>query len=178
MLKRHRPVSPAPCIADVSLSVDHRDAKRRRTAPPLLDGRTRGWGDPQSAEIDSDAESTESEEEQSSSQSQGRLISPNSEYKSVNSFLNELHTLHRHRLLFSQPDPQQTPFPSNSPLRCPKDSTAASPLKGRSCKTAAELGDIGNTLLETQRVSQRYEDTNKLLGSLFLSRRKERSDET
>jgi len=97
----------------------------------------------------------------------GERTSPSAgAYKSVNAFLHDVHTLHQHRLLFSFPPPQKSLHhqisdrpPAKYITQLPGDATRRS-------------GDIAEAE-ESERVKQRYEDTNKLLGSLVLSRRRE-----
>lgn len=71
--------------------------KRRRTAPPLLDGVSRGWA--QQEEEDEDYAASDSEDDAATCPLDGST----GEYSSTNSLLRELHTLNQHRLLFSSP---------------------------------------------------------------------------
>ncbi|KAJ7293350.1 hypothetical protein C8J57DRAFT_1268805 [Mycena rebaudengoi] len=190
MLKRVRPISPPPSSPSIPLVSDPsefpgQEAKRRRILPPSLDGQFRGRN---ALSLDED----DGEEDEDEAFSDGRNASragpqpssatvDNAEYQSANSFLHDLHALHRHRLIFSSPQSPQHPtyviphhyHEKHLPLtseyaRTPDDKDRVG-LGGVAHFTTAEP----SSLEEVQSVKERYEDTNKRLGSLFLSRRKQ-----
>ncbi|KAJ3815034.1 hypothetical protein EV368DRAFT_79878 [Lentinula lateritia] len=115
MLKRQRVPSPPPSsssniplISDSTPVENARSTKRRRTQPPVLDGQMRGWGTPQDVLYEaSDREEDDGEEDlvgdDPSYPALGTSGSANlnSPYTAANGFLHELHTLQRHRLLYS-----------------------------------------------------------------------------
>ncbi|KAL0950886.1 hypothetical protein HGRIS_007645 [Hohenbuehelia grisea] len=221
MLKRQRPSSPShsapepPLLSDPHpFDLPHREMKRRRTVPPVLDGPSRGWG----PEGDTNSSSDESYDEEDfedvedigarvwrgNERSAGPVVhSPGhdcSEYKAANSVLYELHALHQHRLLFAStqsagPVNQAKPFgspayhasatpqsfskdgfasPSSENLRA-QSASASGAGYGHVKATSGSLdGLASHTVPELESVKQRYEDTNRLLGSLFLSRMRDR----
>ncbi|KAK1229396.1 hypothetical protein PQX77_007573 [Marasmius sp. AFHP31] len=193
MLKRQRPPSPPPSMSSFAtsspLDMVLPFSKRRRVLPHSSDSpsestRTRvHWED--------DEEYTDEPENDNS-----RAVNMDSPYKETNSVLYELHTLNRHRLLFS---PHQQP-----PAQKPSSSLDSSLHANHTWSTQQELHPVAavsfqdaqldrhppdhrkhlfggnsdsNPDLEVQFVRERYEDTNRLLGSLFLSRRRELEDE-
>jgi len=149
------------------------DAKRRRTLPPVLDGKLRGWAIPNEAGPNPDCEGYEDEEylDEEKEDFQYLATSPHddSPYKSANNLLHELHTLHKHRLLF---EPQ-----SSRPQEQAMDSTHASqhypgtfseprptafPDQYYLNKDASQdRPRAGSMQEESQCVRSRYEDTNK-----------------
>lgn len=146
----------------------HRDIKRRRIAPPVLDGEVRGWGMRRGVESDSE-EDYEDDEPVSQGSTSWQDSSTTGEYKDANSFLHDLHALHQHRFLFaSHPSNQYscppTTYPTGKPIM-PQVSQRPPNRHKNDVSTIPEM--------EVERVKERYEDTNKLLGSLFLSRRRE-----
>lgn len=82
--------------------------KRRRTAPPLLDGASRGWS--QRDEDEEDCYISDDEDSVAPTPLDGSA----GEYSSTNTLLRELHTLNQHRLLFS-PSTEKSHPPSLSP---------------------------------------------------------------
>lgn len=109
MLKRRASSPPPTSLSDVPILLDEKllDPKRRRILPPVLDGQMRGWGTPQDKMYETSDEEDDGEEDiphdefspnHPDATSNKHLDSP---YKSANGFLHELHTLQRHRLLFS-----------------------------------------------------------------------------
>lgn len=176
----------------------HRDSKRRRVLPPVLDGDARGWAKPAYDDGEEEYESDEDIERQQDAHRNAVDAQSLSPYKSANSFLHDLHTLQRHRLMFALPMPLSTQAPqyqqytdyqkNNYPQSPSKEfhhslaSYAAhdhvpmgksilpliserprSPEKMASPGSGQELGDIGDSMSvdEVQRVTERYEDTNK-----------------
>ncbi|RDB28495.1 hypothetical protein Hypma_015275 [Hypsizygus marmoreus] len=195
MLKRQRPISPPPSIPSVPLIVDSltfdnlppRETKRRRVLPPTLDGRSRGWGGP-SHDNGGDDEEYVSEEEEQEDEGDDRLalgMEGIGEYKEANNVLHELHALQQHRLMFSSPSSPHlhhaSPHTSsenfltfgreNNPTKIDRqisqtrDPPYASP-------TAMQT-ETSHSKDEISLVTERYEDTNRLLRSLFLSRRRQ-----
>ncbi|KAK0465343.1 uncharacterized protein EV420DRAFT_1513946 [Desarmillaria tabescens] len=177
MLKRQRAPSPrASASSNVPLVADDSPRqKRRRILPPALDGNVRGriWED--SGEDDGE-EDYESADEEGQDQGEGR---GSLEYKFANSMLYELHALNRHRQAFTASSHQHWPYglPSTHPGK--GGSMAPAPrVHHNEAKTfPQESSGAGNLSAdELQKVTQRYEETNKRLGVLFLSRRKELED--
>ncbi|KIM84570.1 hypothetical protein PILCRDRAFT_818149 [Piloderma croceum F 1598] len=196
MLKRQRQSSPLPSshvpfVASDSIDEKH-EAKRRRIMAPVLDGEKRGWGVPvpDVYEDEYDEEEEEIQEELEQSGFGGGLAveeqwRDSGMYKSTNSFLHDLHALHQHRLIASSSSTPSSPNPlsqqqrqssssssfrpSSKRLRMPSfdhDLTAQRGLDGHAVEDLIPLG-------EERMVKERYEDTNRLLGSLVLSRRRE-----
>ncbi|KAF9480450.1 hypothetical protein BDN70DRAFT_877590 [Pholiota conissans] len=193
MLKRQRQPSPLPSspsipfVADAPSDMIERDSKRRRTVPPVLEGAARGWAAGQSVPNDDD-EYTYSDDEVQPDIPNPNQCQSTSEYKSTNTMLRELHTMHQHRLLFASPSDGQnsnilhTPNPMytmsiNSYQPSMSDKTHL-PLPNecmRPVHTSQLVGKIvqsdGMLTEEAARVAELYEGPNKYLGSLFLSRR-------
>lgn len=126
----------------------------------------------------------------------GQAFVDSAEYKSANGVLYELHALQRHRLLFAPPSAllqaeripasyQQAPskghpYLQDPPLRTEKvlgrisQDSHLRPVEGHhdrrhdnKCGTV-----IAELTAEEQLVKERYEDANRALGALFLSRRR------
>lgn len=190
MLKRQRPSSPPPSISDIPLVDDSsHDFKRRRILPPILDGPSRGWGTSQEEDIyeeDADISDEEREHTSSSSSSNPDVV----EYRSANTVLRELHTLNQHRLTQAFASPPRNaarssthfidPYPYSHPICLSKSHL---PLISDRLRAQAETKislpyePLPSNSDESRIVMQRYEDTNRLLGSLFLSRRRQLDDE-
>ncbi|ESK98430.1 hypothetical protein Moror_180 [Moniliophthora roreri MCA 2997] len=199
MLKRQRPSSPSPASfpSAESFTESTPDAKRRRVLPPTLDGKLRGWETPRychHSDCDDDDNFEEIDgEEDASGYSSASTVLNDSLYKSTNDFLHQLHALQRHRLLFTQPQagtpktdcPRPLPYPQSAPTHPSSQWQANSTrdLNHMRSPTSMEAGVDHSTHAEraehndeTQLVRDRYEDTNRMLGSLFLSRRRELGD--
>jgi len=196
MLKRQRPVSPPPSHHTIPLVADPlpfrtdpgRDFKRRRVLPPSLDGHSRGWGVPDPADgADDDEEYVASEGEAvEGNDDRSAWAEHTSEYQKANNVLHELHALHQHRLLFSSNS--HLSLPQRSPL---EPSTLGTHHHDRHSKMIMPQRPVMQTKDpafdpsgsgysgshsskdEVHRVTERYGDTNRLLGSLFLSRRRQ-----
>jgi len=173
---------------------------------PILDGEKRGWGVPTLDPYDNEYEDEELEQDEVGERhiDDGHWLD-SGEYRSTNSFLHELHTLHQHRVSNC---PTSSPLASSSQIRQPTSSqssplrpsirfspsgydnvptkSALPPISELSANVTSlyeELDvqrslhghDGGNMMIvdEVQMVKERYEDTNRLLGSLVLSRRRE-----
>jgi len=151
-----------------------RDAKRRRIAPPVLDGDARGWATHNRDESDGE------EDVESDAVPEWHDAAATAEYKDANSFLHDLHALHQHRLMFCPaPLPLHPPNPYSCPLTSNPIGKSVIPQvpqrQQRHKDRITNIPEPGGTVLDLEvvRVKERYEDTNKLLGSLFLSRRRE-----
>ncbi|KAG7450289.1 uncharacterized protein BT62DRAFT_1001133 [Guyanagaster necrorhizus] len=158
MLKRQRAASPrASALSDVPLLFDDSSRpKRRRILPPALDGNLRGriWENGK----DDGEEEYESVDEEGQDRGEG-----SSEYKAANSMLHELHALNRHRQASAT-----TVCHQHWPYRLPD----TPPGKGGSLihlhhneekMYAQECSGSGNLSAdELQKVTERYEETNKL----------------
>ncbi|KAJ3998454.1 hypothetical protein F5050DRAFT_1219304 [Lentinula boryana] len=208
MLKRQRAPSPPPSsssniplIADSTPTENARDTKRRRIQPPVLDGRMRGWGTAQDTLYETfDAGEDDGEEDiiEDDEYLPGSVPSdganPNSSYKSTNGFLHELHTLQRHRVLFSTNASIQTlnsnyfAYDSSSPQPHAYDRHLHPP--GKVLFSQTNVPAAVNTLnqqeshalalavnyekhCESDSARAHYEERNRLLGSVVLSRRRE-----
>ncbi|KAF8971568.1 hypothetical protein BDZ97DRAFT_1251631 [Flammula alnicola] len=191
MLKRQRPPSPSsssiPFINDSPADLIERNSKRRRTVPPVLDGTARGWAAPRENEEEEDYTYSDHEVDIVAPRHDYQQQAP-SQYKSTNTMLRELHTLHQHRLLFATSTVahnSDTNATITSPLYPAPYPRHATPEKGHlqpqhdRLRTAhvSPLIDKGSqvndtSMEEVNRVTERYEGTNKFLGSLFLSRRR------
>ncbi|KAK0233403.1 hypothetical protein IW262DRAFT_78138 [Armillaria fumosa] len=174
MLKRQRATSPrVSAISNVPLVADDSPRqKRRRILPPALDGHLRGriWENDE----DDGEEDFEDTDEEGQDRGEGSL-----EYKAANSMLYELHALNRHRQIFATTSNQHWPYGFPGTLPEKGDSISSTPhLHHNEAKTGTqESSGSGNLSVdELQKVTQRYEETNKRLGVLFLSRRKEIED--
>ncbi|KAJ3571350.1 hypothetical protein NP233_g3821 [Leucocoprinus birnbaumii] len=186
MLKRQRASSPVPqspsIPSDVASSegiIDIRNLKRRRVAPPSLDGQTRGWNthpsNPSSAEEEYEEDKYVGDELSREakfvqSETRGREGS-NVEYAEVNSVLKEMHILHKHRQLFVLPVP---PLPHVS-----QDYHSAHPEmldKTRLSSAASPVFGYHKSTEESARVYEHYEGTNRSLASAFLSRRQHNTE--
>ncbi|KAF9499885.1 hypothetical protein BDN71DRAFT_75807 [Pleurotus eryngii] len=197
MLKRQRPSSPFPSSSDSPIACDvYNDlqlppaTKRQRIAPPSLDGPSRGWGVSHTTQLSNSAddgeEDLEYEEEHDAtcdaSNMEGHLI--REKYKSTNTMLSELHILHQHRLLFapSALQTRSTPLASASEAKWMNAPISLSSLAGHpggpnrggpSLRiTPKGEGDVAPSW-EDQDVAEKYKQTNKLLGDLVLSRRRQ-----
>ncbi|KAF8624832.1 hypothetical protein AX15_005715 [Amanita polypyramis BW_CC] len=176
MLKRQRPVTPVPSMpllaepSPLDLVMMEREHKRRRTTSTTpLDEPWMDWGHSLQAIVDH-ANNTQKEEAE-------MMVSAdpfNSEYKSANTILRELHTLHQHRLLFAE---SGTSFLHGSLFHTP--SLSSSPPKITSPTISDHPRGTNSSEIETScnnektQVKERYEQRNRLLGSMFLSRRRE-----
>ncbi|KAJ6574874.1 hypothetical protein B0H19DRAFT_1126111 [Mycena capillaripes] len=181
MLKRHRPVSPPPPGPAIPLISDppdahRRESKRRRILPPSLDGQVRRSLFPTDQD-DGEEDDDEMDRRNTSNSGPSGSTVHNTEYESANTFLHDLHALHRHRLIFAsssppfQPDLSSIPRPPEKSYLPPIPDYRRMPDK----QDASGMHDFGGGLPfeEGQSVKERYEDTNRLLGSLFLTRRKQ-----
>ncbi|KZT06384.1 uncharacterized protein LAESUDRAFT_759556 [Laetiporus sulphureus 93-53] len=114
-------------------------------------------------------------------------------YKAANTLLHDLHAEQRHRMIFSSPTAPTcgTSLSSHEPhlpqpsRQSPLFSTNAPNIRNAPHESLMKhssdyVPDKASTLLtmtpsidelEVQNVTQRYEDTNRILGSLFLSRK-------
>ncbi|KAM6497915.1 hypothetical protein JOM56_005863 [Amanita muscaria] len=171
MLKRQRPATPPipslPLLEEPSpldAMVMEREYKRRRTTSTSIT--------PQDDHLKGRASSPRPAVSQSGNFKEDTEIAVDSQYKSANSILRELHTLHQHRLLFTGALPGHgVPFQSSSvPPSSQSKSDGSSSLehcKQTQSETESPCQD------EQNQVKERYEDTNRLLGLTFLSRRKQ-----
>ncbi|KAK7064417.1 hypothetical protein R3P38DRAFT_2824372 [Favolaschia claudopus] len=191
MLKRQRAISPPPSNPSVPLVTDepesfHRDSKRRRVLPPSLDGPSRNSilrTEEDDGEEDDDDGSMNHPYPSGVAAFQSQSTSRNTEYESANTFLHDLHALHRHRLIFSSPLPQyppieQTPAPHRDKSQLPPTLEYSSMSFDKQDLSGFRDRGLGVPVKEAESVKERYEDTNRLLGSLFLTRRKQLEPES
>jgi len=186
MLKRQRPISPPPSNPVIPLVSDppeshHREPKRRRILPPSLDGQSRRstfrTDEDDGGEDDDDVDLSE-ERIPPRAGASGSTVH-NTEYESANTFLHDLHALHRHRLIFSSPSPPllQPELHSTPPVQdksyLPPIAADYSRMSDKQDSGGMHDFGRGSAVEEVESVKERYEDTNRLLGSLFLTRRKQ-----
>jgi len=167
---------------------------------PVLDGEKRGWGVPipEVYEDEYDEEEEEIEEGQEQPGVGGRAEGLAVEgkwrdsgmYKSTNSFLHDLHASHQHRLIASSSSTPSSPNPLSQQQRQQQQQSSLSSSSLRSSSKRLHVPSFDHNLTaqrgldghaventmplgEERMVKERYEDTNRLLGSLVLSRRRE-----
>jgi len=142
---------------------------------PVLDGEKRGWGVPILEDCDDECDDEEEfqEEPEEAGAEGGESWQDSGMYKSTNSVLHDLHALHQHRFVTST---SSTPSPDLSCQQRQLSLPPSSPLRPTNLIAQKDLDRLegdGITTGELQRVMERYEDTNRLLGSLVLLRRRE-----
>ncbi|EJD55511.1 hypothetical protein AURDEDRAFT_179257 [Auricularia subglabra TFB-10046 SS5] len=168
-------------------------AKRRRTAAPVLDGSQRGWATPPvPVEDDGEEDWTESDDDASAAQAHAHA-QPAANYQSVNSLLHTLHQQRRtvHPTALALPTHVDTSTARWSPRATshhhaaagkilPQMTTAPSPRPYQGYDVVPKLAgpDLAghapgrsDTADEMENVRNRYEEMNRLLGSLVLRRR-------
>ncbi|KAH8835383.1 hypothetical protein DL96DRAFT_1702372 [Flagelloscypha sp. PMI_526] len=189
MLKRQRPVTPPPAFtidAPLHPDLEFPSPKRRRVQPPSLDGPSRDcYGHPQlqhdSADDDeeyfSDSPQPMSRDENQTAASSSVLT----QYKTTNEMLHELHTLSQHRLAFASshaPPPQCFNDTISTPSIQSKIGVTLISHDGSVPQRADKLAHshgaeaLKQDYHEEDVVRQNYQEANRLLRSLFLSRRK------
>ena len=173
MLKRQRPLSPSPLSPETSLEDVHSDvyqpdSKRRKYFGPSRSSETRPRGCDEPTAYDSENEVDDGREEYFVGRREWQTAA--GVYKDANILLHDLHAQHRHRMLFNTP----TLVPQND--SCCESSHFSTTLSGPArSKTplfqhqgfvipapnvpAQELDQSGS--IEAQRISHRYEDTNR-----------------
>jgi len=176
MLKRQRPASPPPSMPTIPLVDDppfetsvrpSHQSKRRRLLPPVLDGQVRGWGKIDGEDGD-DEDYEEYEEGSPDATHPDSRLADITGYKSVNGVLSELHELHRRRHF-----PSSSFNPHLSWLQPILPSCQARDKNGTPTQLQSGFSDDVVPTDELLRVTERYEDTNRLLRSSFLSRRRQ-----
>ncbi|KIP11470.1 hypothetical protein PHLGIDRAFT_21665 [Phlebiopsis gigantea 11061_1 CR5-6] len=197
MLKRQRPASPS---SSYDITEDEKSlpenlfepmSKRRRYfAPSKFDSLSRDFVPPED----------DDEEDEGQAGSSYRPVRREGvqewrqfaeEYKEENAKLHDLHAEQRHRMLFSIHQP--TGFSPSITNGCPAVTAQRSeggvpsrrylhdnPTLAPSSQDHARDTHVPNAPIsakqEAEVVSRRYEETNKLLGSLFLNRRRATGD--
>ncbi|KZW01931.1 hypothetical protein EXIGLDRAFT_760165 [Exidia glandulosa HHB12029] len=161
-------------------------AKRRRTAAPVLDGSQRGWNPQPVAPPEDDGEEDWVDDAENHSHDQATRNDA-ADYHSVNSLL---HDLHQHR----RPAPSQSVQPPQPRWSIPPGYVPAAPVAPKTASLAAahyrprtpepataafKLGPVATSSVperdltaEMECVRNRYEETNRLLRELALSRRR------
>ncbi|KIJ45515.1 hypothetical protein M422DRAFT_29651 [Sphaerobolus stellatus SS14] len=189
MLKRPRPRSPSPSRPDPSspppLAHHHLPiSKRRRTQGPAIDGAQRG----------NDHTMDDGEEEVFDDEDIPEAVDANlsigKAYAHVNQFLGHLHAERsrsqnhtpirpqHHHFISQNHDPPWMPSPLkeyHTPTHTSFLSTAPSEKNRSASGMSLDIGTphvLEGSEHEVSQVTNRYEDTNKLLGSLVLSRRR------
>lgn len=196
MLKRQRQASPPPpsssniplITAPAGDAIAERIFKKQRTAPPSLDGRIRGWGqEPELPGEDDDGEDyiDDDIEDMVPLPSTAGYVHPSlhaeNEYKSANTVLRELHTLHQHRMLFSTPPSSGShsiahlmvahtsppllhgPSPLRNQIGKDRITGAWSPHSSSTAKEKSSEKDESVLEEEAHRVAERYEGLNKFV---------------
>jgi len=194
MLKRHRILSPVPSPdlllpSEPSLDVYERAVKRRRQLAPLR-GHKYGSGieNAYMNEEDDEAESKLVEGFSDYARGKSRWQEEAGLYKAANTLLHDLHAEQRHRVIFSSSSPHHhgtfsDPYAHDDARAEFATSYGAIHAVGRTPVHAQNSrqgnsdvdapprnGNLVTEDVEVQNVTHRYEDTNRLLGSLFLSR--------
>ncbi|KAI0085636.1 hypothetical protein BDY19DRAFT_996545 [Irpex rosettiformis] len=183
MLKRQRTSSPLPWSKEPTIEVDvtpgdlyEPDHKRRRyfTASHLdksllTDSFNDGLWEGES----NDVEDRPRKREDGSSVNEWQLQA--GQYKDANTILHELHAEQRHRMLFAVGSSTHAASHGSSLHVAAQGSAprfhhsdAVGTLNGNEHELPPRV--------EAKRVAERYEDTNKLLASVFLSRRRQRNE--
>lgn len=196
-LNPHQPYAPGAAEdrdADERAMAPMPRAKRQRTTAPVLDGSQRGWATPPMlAEDDGEEDWTESDDDASAAQAHAHAhAQPASDYHSVNSFL---HNLHQQRRTTHPAAPPPATLPNHAarwspcatshhhaaagkilPQMAAAPSARAYPYHDVAPKHAGPdfAGHVpgrSDTADEMEHVRGRYEEMNRLLGSLALRRR-------
>ncbi|KAF8213302.1 hypothetical protein K438DRAFT_1085944 [Mycena galopus ATCC 62051] len=172
MLKRQRALSPPPSAPAVPLVSETpesqcRESKRRRILPPSLDGQSRR----PTFLTEDDREEDDDEDDIDHA---GQRIPPaaapsgatayNTEYESANTFLHDLHALHRHRLIFASPPSSPgllSPPHSQDKSHLPQITDYSQMLDKQDLSGVHDFGH-GLSVQEVESVKERYEDTNRL----------------
>ena len=196
MLKRQRsipsfvPDPPYAATPESSIDVFERVAKRRRHfAPPSDRPSHSSWTmDDTDGEEDVDGEEHRASRQGNSDPEQGQRLNQAGEYRNVNSLLHDLHAEQRHRMLFSSSLP-----PSHLPMLHhtePPYAVAASADKTLPALSSNHLPPAQHEMrkapssftisipskdatmvdhVEVQRVTERYEDTNRYASYVYLA---------
>ncbi|KAI0824135.1 hypothetical protein BC628DRAFT_444499 [Trametes gibbosa] len=186
MLKRQRSTpsfiqdAPFAAAADPATDAFERAAKRRRQIAPLRRRAAAhgGWSWPaEDTDGEEDVVGDERAPDRLESSEQAQRLEHAGDYRNVNTLLHDLHAEQRHRMLFSSTLPlSDLTFPhghthtKHHNLTATTDKRVPAVLQ-RSASIPEETNMVDHG--EVQRVMQRYEDTNRLLGSLFLHRRRQ-----
>ncbi|OCH96600.1 hypothetical protein OBBRIDRAFT_787165 [Obba rivulosa] len=201
MLKRQRPSSPIPSLPTLpgeqlgpSFESFERVTKRRRQFTPSGSG-TPGNPYDDGEDDDDDEQNVDSEDGRSEYfQGRSRWQEQAGEYKHANTLLHDLHAEQRHRMLFSSSSSflshsttalqhshtDNTTSTADMPAghHSNQHLTSPSPPLAQSSKVVtaglfphSRIGSEVTDDVEVQKVIQRYENTNRLLASLDLSRR-------
>ncbi|KAI0651643.1 hypothetical protein C8Q79DRAFT_1004918 [Trametes meyenii] len=192
------PDSPYAAAPEPTIDVFERVVKRRRQVTPQDHFAVYGKGAQYTDDTDGeeDIEGDKRDGGQSHYPQGSDRLEQAGEYRSANTLLHDLHAEHRHRMLFFLPRlPSDVSTPqchlyneyhhhhhhhststTDKTLPAPVDAEPPSAAlhKHTPSFTISIPSKDANTVdhVEVQRVTQRYEDTNRYLGSLFLSRRK------
>ncbi|CAK5280133.1 unnamed protein product [Mycena citricolor] len=173
MLKRLRPASPTFPSTTEPEDGSIPDPKRRRMLPPTLDGMSRSLHCHYTPDLEDDEEDdTNVDESFQHDPTQSR------EYRSANHLLHDLHASHRHRLIFSSASSpllqslDRREFPVKDVVQ------TSSPLQRDKFYDSSSINEDGAPVGELESVKIRYQDNNKLLGSLVLNRRRQLDSDT
>ncbi|KAI1797683.1 hypothetical protein LXA43DRAFT_1176993 [Ganoderma leucocontextum] len=200
MLKRQRStpsfVPDAYPPQEPSIDMSERVVKRRRHfPPPQSQSRAPDKGKAPWRGGESDGEEDVDVDEQAAGRSAPseytQRLQHAGEYKHVNSLLHDLHAEQRHRMLFSTTSPPAQlpltshgrphvdfhhPFPSAPNQLAPIAPLAPHESHRTSTSFMISIPSKDASIVdhnEVKRVTQQYEDTNRFLGALFLTRRRQ-----
>ncbi|KAI0724345.1 hypothetical protein C8T65DRAFT_733982 [Cerioporus squamosus] len=179
---------------------EERVAKRRRQLAPQhpysTDKGKAPWR-PGDSDGEEDVENDEYLDRPLAPSSQAQRLQQAGAYKHANTLLHDLHAEQRHRVLFSSLSPPEhisiahnhprnhpeLEHPLSSPSKLPPMVPEYGPLPVPSYESTKHTSSFTISIpskdasavdhVEVQRVTERYEDTNRFLGSLFLSRRRQ-----
>lgn len=174
MLKRQRPSTPpsfVPSTPFVDESLDAtRDVKRRRILPPSVDGKSRGWAIMDSPDDNDDEGYIPYHENPVQLHAGLTGTFGSADYKQTNTVLQELHTLHQHRLLFasnassSQASSHShclTQYAQSNYDDVPTKAVTTSQPEVSGCDHSTSTHPNSHLSTELQRVTQRYGDMNR-----------------
>ncbi|KAI0690695.1 hypothetical protein BC835DRAFT_1363370 [Cytidiella melzeri] len=188
MLKRRRGSSPIPWSMEPTVEADvapsdlyEPDRKRRRyfTAAKLDKSH---WTD--SANDDWEGESDDGEyvlrkRREGSSRGANEWQQQAGQYKDANTMLHELHAEQRHRMIFSVPSSTNSTLHAYIPVHdAPSSVSSQGTSSPEAVGTVDYLAHRQPFIVEAKQVAKRYEETNRFLGSLVLSRRQKSSPAT
>ncbi|KAK7694439.1 hypothetical protein QCA50_001625 [Cerrena zonata] len=179
MSKRQRPSSPIPVppetrVEDESSEAYEPSSKRRRYFAPAASG------DHQSPPAGEEYDSEDSEAREGYTDAGGRRgysagrrewQAKAGVYKDANSLLHDLHAEQRHRILFSTPSMASPGAISTPHLYTYPISPNFESKLGPSAPTMPAYNAVQTEMMEAATVTHQYENSNRLLKSLFLNRR-------
>lgn len=198
MLKRQRPASPIPLQWDAVEAekglpddlFEPMSKRRRYFAPPGIDSHADEHSSTGYPDDSTQAEGSSNAARREARSGIHEWQKDAGEYRHANSLLHDLHAEQRHRLIFSSsstlsstlqrrdgasqvPNPLHSPHPSIPPI---EDRLTGDPYHTPHSHTH-KGEDTSVSTGEAEVVSQRYAETNRLLRSLFFSRRQHEAED-